>query len=176
METNYLIIPGYGNSGSTHWQTYFENNLPNCSRIQQKSWEKPICEDWVENINKVVAQFDPETVVLISHSMGGIALVHWAKRFKTKIKGAMIVAPADVENPFADYPIDSFLPIPMLKLPFPSLLVASTNDNWATNERTQLFAENWGSKLLFIGDAGHMNATSGYGDWSEGITILKNEF
>jgi predicted alpha/beta hydrolase family esterase len=31
--TNYLIIPGLGNSGPGHWQTYFEQVLPNCSHF-----------------------------------------------------------------------------------------------------------------------------------------------
>ncbi|MBK9936328.1 MAG: alpha/beta hydrolase [Cytophagaceae bacterium] len=30
------LIPGYDNSNEDHWQTYFENQLPNCHRIQQK--------------------------------------------------------------------------------------------------------------------------------------------
>lgn len=37
METNYLIVPGYGNSAAEHWQTYFESVLPNSFRVQQKS-------------------------------------------------------------------------------------------------------------------------------------------
>ncbi|MBK8808728.1 MAG: serine hydrolase family protein [Bacteroidales bacterium] len=176
METNYLIIPGYGNSESEHWQTYFEEKLPNCIRIQQKSWDSPICNDWVENINKTIRQYKPETVILVAHSLGGIAIAHWALRYKTKIKGAMIVAPPDVENPWQDFGFESFTPIPILKLPFPSILVASTNDNWATVEKIQTFAENWGSKLIFIGNAGHINSSSGYGIWDEGLNILKNEF
>lgn len=176
METNFLIIPGHGNSGEDHWQTYFENNLTNCTRIQQKSWDKPLCDDWVSNIDKAVNQYDPETVVLISHSMGGIAIAQWASKFNTKIKGAMIVAPPDLENPWRDYGLESFTPIPKTRLPFPSIIVASTNDHWATKERTTTFAENWGSKLFFIGDAGHINGASGYGNWDEGLDLLKNEF
>ncbi|MBK8808857.1 MAG: alpha/beta hydrolase [Bacteroidales bacterium] len=42
METNYLIIPGYGNSESEHWQTYFEEKLLPCIRNSTKSWDGPI--------------------------------------------------------------------------------------------------------------------------------------
>jgi uncharacterized protein len=170
--TNYLIVPGYGNSGPEHWQTYFENKLPRCVRIHQTNWDKPIMEDWVTNINKYVVQYDPETVVLISHSMGGIAIAHWANLYNHKIKGAMIVAPPDLENPFIELPIENFTPIPTTKLPFPSIVVASTNDYWATKERTTLFSQNWGSKLIFIGEAGHINADTGYTHWDEGLKIL----
>ncbi|MBK8808856.1 MAG: alpha/beta hydrolase [Bacteroidales bacterium] len=29
---------------------------------------------------------NPETVILVAHSLGGIAIAHWALRYKTKIK------------------------------------------------------------------------------------------
>jgi uncharacterized protein len=176
MQTNYLIIPGYGNSGEKHWQTYFESRLPNSFRIPQKSWDKPLCNDWVNAINEAVGQYNPETVVLVSHSMGGIAITHWASKFDIKIKGAMMVAPPDLDNPFQDLGLESFTPIPLARLPFPSIIVASTNDHWTSIERYQTFAKNWGSKLIFIGDVGHINPSSGYGNWDEGLELLKSEF
>ena len=175
MKTNFLIIPGYGNSNEDHWQTYFENQLPNCHRIQQKSWNKPLCDDWVITIDNAVIQFDAETVVLVSHSMGGIAIAHWASHFNTKIKGAFIVAPPDLENPYLDLSLESFTPIPTIKFPFPTIVIGSTNDNWSTVERTTTFADNWGSELIFIENAGHINAASGFGEWSEGLEILLNK-
>ena len=132
MKTNYLIILGYGNSGAEHWQTYSESVLSNSFRVQQKSWDKPLCNDCVNTINDAVMQYDPETVVLVSHSMGGIAIAQWANRFNIKIKGAMMVAPPDLDNPFQDLSLESFAPIPLTQFPFPSILVASTNDHWTT--------------------------------------------
>jgi uncharacterized protein len=170
--TNYLIIPGYGNSGPTHWQTYFESKLPNCTRINQKSWDKPEMNDWVTAIQEAVLRYKLDTVVLISHSMGGIAIAHWANQYQVKIKGALIVAPPDLENPFQELPIQHFTPIPNKALPFPSVVVGSTNDHWATVERTTQFANNWKSQLVFVGDAGHINPSSGYTNWDEGLKIL----
>ncbi|MGZ7039032.1 MAG: alpha/beta hydrolase, partial [Thermoanaerobaculia bacterium] len=34
------------------------------------------------------------------------------------------------------------------------------------------FAAAWGSRLVFIGDAGHINGASGYGPWPEGEAML----
>ena len=171
---NYLIIPGYGNSGPEHWQTYFEKTLPGCLRIDQKSWDKPVMQDWVANIHAAVKQYDPATVILISHSMGGIAIAHWAGQYNIPIKGAMLVAPPDLENPLQELPIENFTPIPAQKLPFPSVVVASTNDPWAAKERSMLFSQNWGSELIFIGDAGHINTDAGYTNWDEGLEILRS--
>jgi len=62
--------------------------------------------------------------------------------------------------------------MPLAKLPFPSIVVASTNDQYVSNDRARLFADAWGSRLVFIGDAGHINGASGYGPWPEGERML----
>ena len=151
----YITLPGYGNSDEKHWQTYFESKLPNSSRIQQESWEKPECSSWVNNIDEHVKNGDIKNSIVITHSMGGIALAHWAVKFHRKIKGALIVAPPDLENPYKDYKLESFTPIPLQRLPFPSILVCSSNDHWASVERSAFFAEAWGSKLVTLKNAGH---------------------
>lgn len=171
--TQFLTIPGYGGSPSDHWQTLFEQSLANCRRIEQRNWDKPVCDDWIGRIEREVARFSDNEVVLITHSLGGIALVHWAKKFRRIIKGAMIVAPPDVENPYEDLGLESFAPIPLGELPFPSILVASANDPWATVSRSQYFADCWGSSFVNIGDAGHINVSAGFGQWNEGIELLK---
>jgi uncharacterized protein len=171
-DINYLIIPGYGNSGPDHWQTYFENKLPNSFRVNQASWEEPLCDDWVKNIDDAVSKYDSETIVFVCHSLGCIALAHWASRFKAKVKGAFLVAVPDIENPYISLPLESFTPIPIDKLPFPSVMFGSSNDHWATLQRTQFFAEQWGSKLIIKENAGHINTDSGFGAWDEGLTFL----
>lgn len=172
--TNYLILPGYGNSDEDHWQTYFEKKLPQCHRIVQNSWDNPVCEDWINTIQHYVSQFPPETIILVSHSLGGIALAHWVLRYQMKIKGAFLVAPPNLETPYIDLKLESFLPLPTLKFPFPSCLIASSNDPWTNLEKSRLFAENWGSKLINIGEAGHINTSSGYGTWETGLELLKD--
>ena len=66
-----------------------------------------------------------------------------------------------------------FSPIPLIKLPFPSIVVTSTNDFFVTVDRAKQFAEAWGSEFVNIGEAGHINVASGFGDWDEGLEILK---
>ena len=88
------------------------------------------------------------------------------------VAGAFLVAPSDVEA--ATYPADlnCWAPIPLQPLPFPSVVVASANDPFASLDRTGAFAGAWGSRLVEIGDAGHVNADSGYGEWPEGERLL----
>ncbi len=170
--TKYFTIPGYGGSGEGHWQTYFDNTLDNCQRIHQDSWTKPILDDWVERINEILSKENLEDTILITHSLGGIALLKWVKKYKQKIKGALLVAPPDIENPYQDLGLGD-IQIPQLRLPFPSVVVCSTNDPWMTEKRTKHFAEIWGSEFIVLKNAGHINADSGYGAWDEGLNIVK---
>jgi uncharacterized protein len=174
MNVKYLVLPGYGNSDENHWQSYFERHLPNCKRVIQKDWVNPECSDWINNINDSILELNSEPIVFITHSLGGIALQHWAANFKANILGAFIVAPPDLENAPINLGLSSFLPIPFSPLPFPSIVIGSTKDPCATVEKTITFANQCGSENHFIENAGHINSNSGYGKWDEGILILKN--
>lgn len=171
--TKYYTIPGYGGSGDGHWQSYFDSTLKNCTRIVQDSYTEPVLDNWVERINDSLKNEDLEETILITHSLGGIALAHWAKKYGKTIKAALIVAPPDLENPYQDIGVASFLPIPKQPLPFPSVLVASTNDHWMTAERAEYFASLWGSEYVLLENAGHINAESGHNEWDEGIALLE---
>lgn len=171
--TSYFIIPGLGNSDENHWQTHFENSGKNFVRIDQKSWDEPDCEDWTQNIENSISGLEPLEVVLIAHSLGCTAVAHWAKRFPKTIKGALLVAPSDIDNPVYTFPMTGFTLIPREKLPFKSIVVASSNDIWVSQVRAKFFADAWGSDYINIGEAGHINVAGGYGEWSFGLELLK---
>jgi len=171
--TTYFIIPGLGNSDENHWQTHFENSGENFIRINQKSWDEPDGEDWIQNIEQAVLAHEPSSVVLIAHSLGCTAVAQWAKHFPKAIKGALLVAPSDIENPVYKFPMTGFTPIPLEKLPFKSIVVASSNDVWVSEDRAKFFADAWGSEYVNIGKAGHINVASGYGEWPSGLELLK---
>ncbi len=171
--TNYLIIPGLGNSGPLHWQTYFEQSGDHFFRVEQQEWDAPDCDDWVANIDQKVLEFDPASVVLVGHSLGCTAIAQWAKKYKRAIKGAFLVAPSDIETPAYTFPSTGFSPIPLDQLPFKSIVVTSANDIWVSPERAAFFATHWGSAFINIGNAGHINADSGHTNWDEGLALLK---
>lgn len=170
---SYLIVPGLGNSGPEHWQTFFERSGNNFKRIEQTEWDAPQCNDWVGTIDKVVSNYDLSAVILIGHSLGCSTIAHWAKRYKKKIKGALLVAPSDIEAPHYDFPAKGFAPVPLDKINFKTIVVASTNDPWVSIDRAKYFAANWESEFINIGDAGHINVASGHTEWKEGLALLK---
>jgi predicted alpha/beta hydrolase family esterase len=87
--------------------------------------------------------------------------------------GALLVAPADVDSPAhtADE-VRNFSPIPLVPLPFPSIVVTSTDDPFVTPARAAAFARAWGSRLVTFERAGHLNADAGFGPWPEGRRLL----
>jgi predicted alpha/beta hydrolase family esterase len=171
--TQYFIIPGLGNSGEGHWQTWLEQSGVHFSRIWQNEWDAPDCQDWIHTIDQELAGMDLNTVVLIGHSLGCTAIVQWALQYGKKIKGALLVAPSDLEAPVYTFPATGFTPIPLHQLPFKSIVVASTNDPWVSIKRAEQFATAWGSTCINIGDAGHINVSAGYGPWPQALELLK---
>ena len=83
------------------------------------------------------------------------------------------MAPADVDSPAhtADE-VRNFSPVPLVALPFPSIVVASTDDPFVTATRAAAFARAWGSRLVTVERAGHLNADAGFGPWLEGRRLL----
>jgi len=174
METKILIIPGLGGSGDNHWQTYWSKNFNKVIRIEQENWDEPELPKWLEKLNEAIEQIN-EPVILVAHSLAVSLVLHWAvKHNNNNIKGALLVAPADVDS--ADYTPDvvrGFAPIPTTKLSFPSIVVTSINDPYIRLNRAKYFAEQWGSEFINIGEKGHINSDSNLGMWEEGQMILQ---
>ena len=167
-----FTVPGLYNSGPQHWQTHWENEL-GFIRIEQQNWETPVCRDWLKTIDATISQYPLEKVILIGHSLACCTIVRWAQQYNRLIKGALLVGPSDVDA--SSYPpgTTGFSPMPLYKLPFPSIVVASSNDEYVTLERAKHFADSWGSELINAGNLGHINSSSDLGNWPFGISLLQ---
>ncbi|HEV3315543.1 MAG TPA: alpha/beta hydrolase [Candidatus Angelobacter sp.] len=175
MNTTVLILPGWQNSGPLHWQTLWEQQNPGFQRVLQADWETPKRRDWVNNITHAVTQA-ASPVVFVAHSLGCIAVAHWvrmAPELAYRVKGALLVAPADVDREDVPLQTKDFSPIPRQPLPCASVVVASSNDPYVTISSAQELASGWGSSFVDIGEAGHINGASGLGDWPEGKRLLR---
>jgi predicted alpha/beta hydrolase family esterase len=110
---------------------------------------------------------------LVAHSLGVILVAHYASRYpRAPIAGALLVAPADVDRDSAPAELHAFRPTPATLLPFPSVVVASSDDPWMSIERSEDLARGWGSLFVDAGPQGHLNAASGIGWWEEGQALL----
>ncbi|HEV8614285.1 MAG TPA: alpha/beta hydrolase [Methylomirabilota bacterium] len=166
-----LIVPGWGDSGPEHWQSLWETAHSGLRRVVQRDWLAPRCDDWVQALRAAI-DASPAPPVVAAHSLGCHALAHLAARGGPAIHGALLVAPPDVETPQFPDVIQGFAPVPRTRLPFPSVMVASSDDPFATIERSRELAAAWGSRLVEIGAHGHINTDAGFGPWPQGEALL----
>jgi predicted alpha/beta hydrolase family esterase len=170
---NVLILPGWQNSGPAHWQSRWEA-LHGYQRVDQHDWMTPRRGDWIARLVDVILSLDGP-VVLVAHSLGCILTAAWAQvsRSTHRVQGALLVAPGDPERDELRPVLPSWAPIVRQRLPFASALVASRNDPYCSFDKAQALAQGWGSRLIDMGDAGHINAESGLGDWPQGHAWLE---
>ena len=170
---NVLILPGWQNSGPDHWQSRWEA-LYGYQRVDQHDWMSPKRGDWIARLEDVILGLDGP-VVLVAHSLGCILTAAWAQvsRSTHRVQGALLVAPGDPERDELRPVLPSWAPIVRQRLPFASTLVASRNDPYCSFDKAQALAQGWGSRLIDMGDAGHINAESGLGDWPQGHAWLE---
>ena len=175
MTTRVLILPGLFNSGETHWQSHWERQFPDFHRVEQQDWETPVAADWVARLHQEIESTDND-VVLVAHSLAVTLITCWAQQYPEshRVRGALLVAPSDTEAPSYPPGTSGFTPMSTQRLPFPSIMVASTDDPYVTPERAEIFSQAWGSELVWLENAGHINGQTGFGPWPEGLRLLSS--
>lgn len=165
-----VVVPGWRDSGPGHWQSLWAERLVGAVRVQQDDWVTPSRAAWVDSLSRtLLAQAGP--VVVVAHSLGCIATAHLPAEAAERIAGALLVAPADPERRSV---LNDFAPVPSQKLPYRSVLVASSNDPFCPVRLAGAFARAWGSEFVRMQDAGHINVESGHGEWPLGLALLQS--
>lgn len=170
-----LIVPGLRDHVAQHWQTLLEARLlaagAPVASVPAMGREDLDCAAKVAAIERVARGVDGP-IVIVAHSGGCIMLAHWARQTRRPVLGALLAVPPDFERPMPEgYPsIEAlqawgWLPVPREPLPFPSIVAGSRNDPLAAYDRIAELARDWGSRLVDLGEVGHLNPASGYGDW-----------
>ncbi len=170
-----LIVPGLNNSGPGHWQTVWEERRGDCQRVDLGMWEQPHRNTWVNKLNLAIRQAG-RPVILAAHSLGCLAVAWWAQFEQpgpdSPVRGALLVAPPEVDHRPHDPRVATFAPTPSQPLPFPSILVGSHNDPYMGLREARRLSRIWGSSFADAGHAGHINADSRLGDWHFGQFLL----
>ncbi len=134
----------------------------------------PDLNEWVEELDRMMRLIDTP-IVFIAHSLGCTTVIHWAyRKHKRNVVGALLVAPPEFSTKAVkELDIGDFeFQTPLSKLPFPSILVASSDDPYITRKYARDLATALGSRFVDIGAKGHINADSNLGDWPEGKALL----
>lgn len=173
-DTDILLVPGYEGSGPVHWQSRMSAKLSTARIVDQPDWLFPSLSAAVGELTQAVREAT-RPIVFVGHSAGNVLIAHTIAslaQFQVldRVRGAYLVAVpsarALTELPVID---PAFSAVPRDPLPFPSVMVASSNDPYATLEEQADIALAWGSQLVEAGEAGHINTASGHGPWPEGM-------
>ncbi len=160
-----LIIPGLQGSAEGHWQTWWQAKDRNAIRVEQDDWQTPDLNAWSKKVRQAIDEAQAG-VWLVAHSYGCIASLQVAPQCPERIRGLFLVAPADPDKFSASHLWQQ------TDLPFPSVIVASRTDPWLGFEKAKSWADSLGSQLVDLGDAGHINVESGFGEWQQGFDLF----
>jgi predicted alpha/beta hydrolase family esterase len=166
-----FTIVGLYNAGPDHWQSHWEQTFSNIRRVQQGDWNAPVYENWADRLTEAVGSCK-NPVLLIAHSLGTSLVMRWAHTANIgNIAGAFLVAPSDRDQ-IKDSPAQGFGSMLLKPLPFPSMVLASRNDEMVAIERAREFAKAWGSHFVDVGALGHIGSAAKLGLWPQGLVWL----
>jgi predicted alpha/beta hydrolase family esterase len=167
-----LIVPGLNGSAEGHWQRHWARDHASASIVRQSSWSKPVLREWLANLETAVERAGEAW--LVTHSLGCLLAANLARRpIASRVKGALLVAPCDLERTTRLHPgIIDFGAMPDTPLPFPTIAVGSRNDPYMAFEQLHRIAFFWGSDVVDLGYAGHINIASGFGRWEQGYDLF----
>jgi predicted alpha/beta hydrolase family esterase len=177
-----LIVPGLRDAVAQHWQTLLEARLRAAGRpvaaVPPLGREDLDCAAKVAAIERTAASVEGP-IVIVAHSGGCVMVAHWALRTRRAVQGALLAAPPDFDTAMPEgYPtLDAlraagWLPVPRARLPFTSIVAGSRNDPLASYDRVAGLARDWGSELVDLGEVGHLNPASGYGEWPRAEELI----
>ena len=178
-EPTFVIVPGLRDHVEDHWQTLLAARLGRVATVPRLGKAVLPLAAWVEALDRTVkAAAGP--VFLVAHSAGVMITVHWALGAGIRVGGALLATPPDLVTPMPEgYPsletlaANGWLPTPRQPLPFPAIVVASTNDPLARFERVKALAADWQARLVNVGAVGHLNPASGHGEWPVALELLR---
>jgi uncharacterized protein len=169
--TDIIVLPGIGGSGASHWQTRWEDADPRMRRFAPASWDHPALDDWIAALDTAIDAGEPRPL-LLAHSLACLLVAHWQRVSSRTIAGAYLVAVPDPDSTAFPAEAAAFAKPPENRFDFPSLVVASSDDPYASLPHVHTWAAQWGAAVVEIGARGHINGSSGLADWPEGRNLL----
>lgn len=130
--------------------------------------DQPVLQDWLDALSAAIGEPD-EGLLLIGHSLGAIATLHWLARAEptTRIAGVLLVAPPIAATGIAE--VDRFLdPAPVLRIAALRAnridALVSLADPWLKPDPLQLadrLRTELQASVRIVSDRGHFAPSSG---------------
>jgi uncharacterized protein len=161
-----LIVPGIQNSGPGHWQSRWEALHPGVTRVQQRDWDQPVCDEWIAAFDTAVRR-TAQPPIVVAHSLGCLVVARWAASSSLAVHTLLLVAVPDPAGP--DFPpqAQGFDTLPTALPGRRVRMVCSGNDPYASPAYSAERAAAWDAERIDLGERGHLNAASALGDWPQ---------
>ena len=177
-----VIVPGVAGSEAEHWQSWLQQQLMLCSRVQQHDWNQPILQHWVAALVNTLSHITAP-IQIVAHSFGCLttmAAFEANPQLRGKIKQVILVAPANParfgHNGFAADGAKNYAEFFYRLTPHvPTTMLISENVPWLALDDAQALADAWQVKAINLGRVGHVNVASGFGPFPQIFDYLISE-
>lgn len=100
-------------------------------------------------------------------------MAHWQQYSDLSIRAAFLVAVPDPESKVFPETAESFSNFSRDTFRFPTLIVASENDPYASFSYTEHVAQSWNAQVISVGELGHINSSQQLGKWPQGKNLYR---
>ncbi len=163
----FLLLHGWGGSDYPHWQAWLASEL--AKEYGTVSFplihhpHHPNKKKWMAQFRKHLQEFRPTTA--ICHSLACTVWMALCEEGIEEVERLLLVAPpsrhTDIEL------LKQFFPhqLPKSLGAKEAMMVVSTNDPYLSLEEAHEYQRHFGTQMLILQNAGHINDKSGYGPW-----------
>jgi predicted alpha/beta hydrolase family esterase len=169
MKKKVLLLHGWGGSDYPHWQSWLAGELAKdygkVSFLKFSNFDTPKLDVWMSQLQAELKDFQPD--IVICHSLANTLWFHLCNTTKVQsVARLLLVAPPSLTCTTQE--IQEFFPLQAPKNLHAKevLLITSTNDPYLTQKEAQELQQTLNVKMEIIKDGGHINAESGYKEWS----------
>src|SRR5580704_15973343 len=160
-----IFVPETGRVSPEHWISRWSAKLSTARLVDAG-------EPQETRRRLVAAAGGSRPSLLIGYSTGAIAVAFAAPNLAgADVRGAFLVAPPS-EDALSKLDGGVWSAPPHAPLPWPSMLLASRTDPYASLRQSRALAEDWGAEFVDAGEAGRIDADSGHGPWPDGLLKL----
>ncbi|MEU1518546.1 alpha/beta hydrolase [Streptomyces sp. NPDC005811] len=174
----FLILHGWQNHRpEAHWQHWLADRLTALGHAvtypQLPDPDTPSLEAWLTALEGHLTDFAPVTAsgrVVIAHSLSAVLWLHAAARALPGVTApdrVLLVAPPSASVVLGHPEIAEFAPPPLpgLRLPTPTRLVAGDDDPYLPEGAQAAYGTPLGLTAAVLPGAGHLDLDAGYGPW-----------
>ena len=169
MRQKVLLLHGWGGSDNPHWQAWLAGEIAKdygtVSFPLLDNPHFPSKNRWMKQVKALLNEFQPE--VVICHSLANTLWFHLCHEGEIiPVKRLLLVAPprltCELETLKSFFPLEA----PNSLYADEVMLVTSDNDPYMSQEEALALQMALGVEMMVIRGGGHLNADSGYGEWS----------